>query len=184
TGLPESFYDWGKGKKDGFIFPLTSSLGDVRGVQFRYVDRERKGYTDYIENVGRYEFVTFGLSQALPHIWETGEVWIVEGVFDLFPVQRVFPNVFPSLTARVTETSVRFLRRLVKRVYLLYDMDGPGRKACEYFQRRYGKEFEVRTPKLPLVNTVQGVRVKDVSDLWEAWGEERTTEFLRGLKES
>lgn len=182
NGLTGKFYNWAKGKKNVFVFPLTTSLGVVRGVQFRYVDRDRKGYADYIEEDCRYDLVTFGLTEALPHIWETEEAWIVEGTFDVFPIQRTFPNVFPTLTARVTDSNVRFLRRLVKRVYLLYDMDEPGRKACDYFQSRYGKEFEVRVPNLPLVNTIQGERVKDISDLWETWGEERTVKFLRSLR--
>jgi DNA primase len=183
ASYPESFLTWcGHGQKldHVFVLPLTNALGDVRGVQFRYMDRDRSGYMDFIE--GKDEPVLFGLAQAMPHIWTTHSVYLVEGGFDLFPVQRVFPGVIATLTARVTEPFVRLLRRLVDRVWVGYDADDTGRKATERFAKRCSHYFDIRPiryPQVPMVGSTK--RTKDPGDLWETWGDARFQDYLRPL---
>lgn len=181
--FPNTFLEWsGNGAKlrDVFVFPLTNALGAVRGVQFRYVDRARGGYMDFID--GKDEAILLGLAQAMPFIWETRSVYLVEGAFDLFPVQRVFPGTVATLTARVTEPMIRLLRRLVSRIWLGYDADDPGQKAAERFQKNHGHEFNVRIiryPRIPMVGTDK--LSKDPGDIWETWGDSRFQTYLRPL---
>lgn len=182
----EAFLDWchrGAKLDDMFVLPLTTMTGAIRGFQFRHVERGMKGYTDFF--LTQDEPVLFGLAQAMPHIWRTESAFLVEGAFDLFPLQRHFPAIFPTMTAKVTEPVVRMLRRLVRRVWLGYDMDAKGRKASFEFRREYGQEFDVRIVAYPKIFQV-GSRelIKDPGDLWEAWGDTRVGEFVQSITES
>lgn len=63
---PANFLAWsGEGKKlaDCYVFPLTNPLGEVRGLQLRSVERDRRDYMDFF--VDRSEPVFFGLGQAV-----------------------------------------------------------------------------------------------------------------------
>lgn len=180
---PESFLKWasiGDRMEDSIVLPLTNALGEVRGLQFRHVARDRAGYMDFIEV--NDEPILFGLGQAAPHLWSEGSVFLVEGAFDLFPVQRVVPGVVSTLTARVTESLHRLLRRLVTRVWLGYDMDDTGRRASERYQKQLSSEFVTKVvpwDRVPMVGTDK--LTKDPSDLWETWGDGRFQEKLRTL---
>jgi DNA primase len=183
VGCPESFTKWGSVDDrldDVILLPLTNALGDVRGVQLRHVARERGGYMNYIEV--NDEAIFFGLGQAAPHMWAEQSAFLVEGAFDLFPVQRVFPGTVSTLTARVTDPFLRLLRRLVTRVWLGYDMDDAGRRACERYQKSLSSEFVAKVVLYPRVQMVgTGKLIKDPSDLWETWGDTRFQEFIRAL---
>src|ERR1700744_1794987 len=63
----------GKRLDDMFVFPMTNALGQIKGVQFRHVERKSKGYIDYLTD--RDEPVLFGLAQAMPHVWRTQSIW-------------------------------------------------------------------------------------------------------------
>lgn len=183
--LPDSggFLAWcdgGAKLDDVFVLPLTNVLGEIRGFQFRYVERSRKGYTDYLAS--QEEPALFGLSQAIPHMWETRSAWLVEGNFDMCPIQRVFPQVIPVMTVGVSEQVVRLLRRLVDDVWVAFDMDGPGRNGTIAFIRDYGKEFHVHDVEFPRVRKIDGTPSKDPADVWEAWGDEKFGVFLRRLQ--
>jgi hypothetical protein len=107
---------------------------------------------------------------------------LVEGGFDLFPLQRHVPNIVATLTARVSQNLLRVLRRLVDEIWLGYDMDKTGRSACEAFTRSHGQEFtRVYTVAYPKVQTTDGHFVKDPGDLWEAWGDARVATFIQSL---
>lgn len=176
------FREWsGNGSKldDFYVLPLTNPLGQILGLQFRSVERGVSGYRDYF--LSRAEPVLFGLGQAAPEMWKAGKACVVEGAFDLFPVQRAFPFSFSTLTSKVTGPILRVLRRLVGQVYLFYDADSAGRSACLDFVKEHGPEFArlLEYPHHPTVILPNGNAVKDPADLWEAWGDDRLTPYLR-----
>jgi DNA primase len=175
------FMEWcwrGKKLQDVFVLPMTNALGQVKGVQFRHVDRVRKGYMDFF--VDDEEPSLFGLAQAMPSIWQTERVFLVEGAFDLMPVQRVFPNVIPTMTASVSQGLLRFLKRTVKEVWIMYDTDAAGYKGGKAFVTEHASDFDrVGIVKLPRLNFVDGRMTKDPSDLWELLGDERLGVYLR-----
>lgn len=183
AGYPESFTKWcavADRIDDVFVLPLTNALGEVRGLQLRHVDRDRAGYMDFLEV--NDEPILFGLGQAASHLWSSRTVYLVEGGFDVFPIQRVFPGTIATLTSRVTDSLLRLLRRLVTRVVLGYDMDSAGRKACERYQKQLTGEFDIRVVTYPRVHMVgTGKLAKDPGDLWEAWGDTRFQEFVRSI---
>jgi DNA primase len=178
---PRSFLEWsGAGTKldDVLVLPLTNTRGQLRGLQFRHVALDRKGYMDFIED--KTEPVLFGLGQAAPHIWEGRSVFLVEGAFDLFPVQRFYPASLATLTARVVDPFIRVLRRLVDEIWIGYDMDDTGQKAAKRFIQKHATEFKrVQSVVYPRVEMPGGKLSKDPSDLWETWGDARFQSFLK-----
>ena len=88
-----------------------------------------------------------------------------------------FAAVVATLTAYANQATVRLLRRIVRQVWLGYDMDSPGRSGCRKFGKDHGHEFEgVYTVEYPRVN---GEQMKDPGDLWEAWGDNQLIPFIR-----
>lgn len=176
----ESFLDWShRGAKldDVIVLPLTNALGQVKGVQFRHVERDRKGYMDFF--VSRDEPVLFGLAQAMPWMWEHHSVCLVEGAFDLFPLQRLMPGTVATLTSKVTGQFARFLRRNVVEVLMGYDLDTPGKKGIFDFQANYGADFKIRVPECPLIRLPNGKPAKDPSEIWEAMGDEAFGVYMK-----
>lgn len=175
--LPEPFVKWASDKLDDcFVLPITNAIGEIRGLQFRHVERGRSGYMDFLPE--QEEAVGFGLAQAMESVWKSEEVVLVEGGFDLLPIQRVKPAVVATLTARVTEPFVRLLRRLVRRVWIGYDNDSTGNRAYQRFLNQHGRDFDIRRLLYPK-SLFGGKAAKDPGDLWEAWGDTRLKQFLQ-----
>jgi len=177
--LPDDFVRFSRGGQrldDVFVLPLTNILGQIKGLQFRHVTPEVKGYLTYFHD--RDESVYFGLGEAIPKIWETEAVWVVEGAFDVFPIQRVFPNTFAALTLGTNEALARLLGRFARQVWLAYDNDKDGRRACGDFKESYGDFLDVHIPTFPRVRVGVDRWVKDPNELWEVWGDARLREYL------
>lgn len=177
---PDTFRAWsddGRKLKDVFLLPMTNTQNQVLGVQFRYVDRSRKGYMDFLAD--DEEVSLFGLGPAMPHIWRTKSVWLVEGGFDLFPIQRVHPQTVATMTAKVSEPLFRILRRFVDDVWLGYDNDAAGIRGAQSFIKEYGDQVRVHEVRFPRVRKVNGEQSKDPADVWEAWGDEQLGVFIR-----
>jgi DNA primase len=174
-GVPDEFRAWAAGKtKDVLLFPLTNAHGEVKGFQVRNVERGKSGYSDYLPDL--HEACLFGLGQAAKPMSETRSAFIVEGAFDLFPIQRAFAPVVATLTARANPRFARLLKRVVDRVWVGYDMDAAGRRGCAGFARDHGGELEVYIVSYPTPGSV-----KDPGDLWEAWGDSRFIPFIQEL---
>lgn len=181
----EDFAQWAKGKtlSGVFVLPLTTPLGEIRGFQFRSVERGRKTYLDYMPY--KEEPVLFGLGQAMPHVWKAASIWVVEGAFDLLPLQRHVPNVVATLTARMPDSLLRVLRRLVSTIWLGYDSDATGQAAIKQFARKHGQEFRVVPVYYPRVLVTGSNRyVKDPGELWELWGDDQVGDFVKSLIQS
>lgn len=177
---PPGFLEWWEKqpRDDVFVFPLTNTLGQVRGLQLRHVDSARKGYTDYLST--KEEPVYFGLSQAMPGIWESGIVCLVEGAFDLFPIQRHLPFTVSTLHAGLPTPLWRVFRRLVRKIILAYDMDAGGWDAVRQITQKYREYVDVTALRLPSVAyKSKGRSVKDPGELWEVWGDDKLGVFLR-----
>jgi DNA primase len=164
--------------RNSYVFPLTNVLGEVHGFQFKSF--EGKLYSTFLESPG--EMVTFGLSQCVETVWKTKTIWLVEGVFDLFPIHRHFQGVACVLTAAVNEPGFKQIRRLARRVLLGFDMDVAGRRGCWDFVKEHGKKFDaveiITYPSLPLIG-VEDKRSKDPGDVWGVWGDEKFGPFVK-----
>lgn len=179
---PEDFLSWWVRHKErvveSFVFPLTNWLGETRGVQLRPVSRDRKNYMDFF--LDRKEPVMFGLREAAQSVWDCGEVVIVEGTFDLLPVQRQVPNIISTLTAKVTPQLARSLTRFVSRVHMFYDDDKAGRDGTENYIKFYGSAVDTNVWQYPSgVVLSDGKRAKDPGDLWEALGDSKLAVYAK-----
>jgi DNA primase len=179
---PQRFTDWWEKHRsqldDSLVLPLTTPLGMVGGFQLRHVQQSRRGYMDYLSI--KDEACLFGLAQAMPAVWASESIWLVEGAFDLFPVERHLPNTVATLHAGINGTLWRVLRRLVKQISLAYDGDSAGREASWGIAKGdKAKGFDVKVIKLPRV-PIRGTlkSTKDPNELWEAWGDQRLGVFL------
>jgi DNA primase len=163
--------------RNALVFPLTSTLGATHGLQFRDVNSRIRGYLDYYEY--KEEPAFFGLAQAMPGVWATEEIWLVEGVFDLCPIQRHVSNVVATLHAGVSKQLARVLHRIARTLVIAYDMDSTGRKVSYDLARDMKGLFEVVILKLPRVRLATGVPAKDPNELWSAWGDATLGAFLQ-----
>jgi DNA primase len=114
--------------------------------------------------------IFFGAELAMPRIWDTREVYICEGLFDYFPLQRIFPNTICTGTANVSKRQIAFLTRFVDHVNVVFDMDWGGNHFWQRFEGEYKDSFKsLRRIEL---------RGKDVSEVWESIGDDGLNELL------
>jgi len=181
--VPPALSKWAKdGRLAGVaVFPLTNILGQVRGIQIRSLDRGTKNYQEFM--LAKEEPILFGLGQAAPHMLATGQACLVEGVYDLFPIQRHVPFSVATLTAGVSKKLVRTLRRLVHVVWTVYDADAPGQEATEAFVKYHSRVFDIRPVLVPRLRRPDGTVIKDPGDLWELTGDSGVGKLIRPLKE-
>jgi len=158
----DNFKIWssdGRLPKGKIVFPLRNSLSELIGFTLQ----DLKGFkTKFFLKTSEYEGLFFGLPQALPEIWKTEEVYLVEGPFDLFPVFRLFKNTLSILTTNISATQVLFLRRFVKRIFALLDNDKAGENGFVKLNKKLGSSHEII--KIPYL-------AKDPNDLWKKYGD-------------
>lgn len=163
-----SYLEWsskGYRLRGKLVFPMRNPLGLLRGIQIRSPDPAQKDYSKFYLSRSKVDAIFFGIRPAMPTIWERREVYLCEGLFDYFPLQRAFPNTVCTGTANVSKRQIEFLCRFVDHVYVVFDSDWGGNQFWKRFERDYGSEFKS-------VQRIE-VRGKDVSDMWLAMGEKR-----------
>jgi len=119
----------GKALESKITFPIYDILGNAAGILGRAIDT--KEFKFYLTLEAKFLGAFFGLVQALPIIYETGRVFVVEGPFDLLAFRKVYPNAVASLTAELTDAQYSILSMFAKDIITVFDSDGPGRKATE-----------------------------------------------------
>lgn len=152
-------------------FPLSTVADkEVTGVVLRSI--ETKLYHVWSEAV---HVEPFGMYMAREGMWSDRHVCLVEGVFDLFPLQRVFSiPVIATLTAGLSPRLARTLSRWVDTIYLSWDNDTTGRGATSRAMLGKAKAPEPFTFKDLAVPLSSGV--KDIGDLWEKGGDDLVRE--------
>lgn len=141
------------------VFPMTNPTGRLVGIQIRSPNPEKKDYSKYYLSESKRDALFFGTQQALPHIWERREVYLVEGLFDLFPLQRTYPNVICTGTARIDKRQTDFLQRFCDDVVIAFDTDWRGNQTFKEFQQMHQKSFRsIRRLTLG---------AKDISEAWK-----------------
>lgn len=121
----------------GLLFPLRDPLGGLTGFQLRRLpsalEPGQNVYTDFTLTSAHPR--VFGLADAMPHVWQSQRVVLVEGVFDYFGVRVTgTQDVVANLTANVAGPMRRFLARYARLVVALLDTDPTGRSAAVKLQ--------------------------------------------------
>lgn len=125
----------GRRLQEKLVFPFENPLGGVVGLFGRDIrTKEIKIFAFKETDVTGY---FFGLPQALPHIYRTGRVFVVEGTFDQLAFAKVFSNCVASMTAGLNEAQYEFLRLFAKDIVLVFDHDNAGREAVAKAQKRW-----------------------------------------------
>lgn len=148
VGGPQPFMVWaGRYLHGRLVFPLTDVEGTIIGLQSRALDR--KDYRQFFAYATTLYPYFFGLAQAIPEVWRTRQLVIVEGVFDCLAVSRLVPNVVAVLTAGVPVACRRFFRRYVNLLTVLLDMDPAGRRGASRLVLDPDRTYRIRVPAYP-----------------------------------
>lgn len=173
---PEGRGEW----LDGWlIVPLLGPRGQVLGFEARRTDIKK--FSRWLMPEAAWNPVWSGLTpSAMQRLWDGGDVWVVEGTFDMFALQWAVPEkdiVLASVTAALNQRQVEFLRRFCGNdawVNMVYDNDEQGRNGTHGWTDDEGKFRWGALQKLEAV----GIRCRDVKysggkdpgEIWERSG--------------
>lgn len=161
------------------VWPLRCPRGRVIGLEGRHPNR--KEITRYMLPRTDWFPVFTGMSpEVMLKIWQGGDIWVVEGIFDLLPLEWVIPTrdvVLATSRARLTERHVEFFRRFARQsgqyVHMVYDNDETGRKGVHDWVDDTGKKRWGALHRLHRVG-VRSLEVqyqgKDPGDVWMKGG--------------
>ena len=156
--------------------PLFGPQGQILGAEFR--STEEKRVKRFLLKEAEWNAVWAGMSQAqMDKLWKKGDVWITEGIFDVFPLRLVVPStdvVLGTLKASMTAKHLSFLERFcLGWVHLVYDNDQAGQNGMDGWTDKSGKWHAGAYAKLKSL----GIKVnkipytgKDPGDVWMAGG--------------
>ena len=158
---------FGKNVRSRIVFPIYDALGNLQGIETKGLDKAavqkdlKPKYKDSFKlaisglpekSMRYYKFylsetkhsaIFFGLPQSLKSIWETQSIFLTEGIFDCLSILKLYPNCVSSLTANLGVPQKDWLRRYVKKIYLLYDADKIGNAAISKLKQEYGDTFYI-----------------------------------------
>jgi len=165
-----------RGSLEGQVtFPIWNSVGKLKGLETRLIEEtETRKYTQYWLTSWKEDAVFLGLPSVIPHIWDTGVVFLVEGMFDFFPAQRILPNTLCTLSAKVMASQYRFLQRYCKHVVFMFDCDEKGIQ----FSTEAMDKYNIDTRDGFMAHRIV-FPTKDISQLYETWGFNRFQEYLK-----
>jgi len=174
---------WGEGVgerlKGWVLWPLYSPRGQVIGFAGR--EGTKKNITRFLLPEAGWQPVFTGLTpEVMARIYAGGDIYIVEGIFDLFPLEWAIPDkdvVLGSERARLTFKHIEFLRRHARRpaqrVYMVYDNDETGHKGVHDTIDETGKTKWGALRRLARVG-VSALNVtysgKDPGEVWNQGG--------------
>lgn len=131
----------GRGYEQKIVFPLQDILGRVIGLFGRAIDT--KEFKFYLTQEGKYTGAFVGLYQALPYIYETGKVFVVEGPFDLMAFRKVYKNTVGALTAGLSDAQHGILSFFAEQIVTVFDSDKAGKYATDQAQRKWNNVSSV-----------------------------------------
>ena len=160
------------------VCPVRSPRGKLIGFEARSIREKR--ISDYRLHEAAWNPFFLGTKNAVEKLWMGGDAWIVEGLFDLFPLEWAVPStdaVLATVRARLSVSHVEFLRRFCRGlVNMVYDRDETGRKGITGWVDETGKK---RWGALQSLGRV-GLKCRDVpygggkdpGEIWDRGGVE------------
>jgi len=147
--------------------PFHSPSGKLVGFEARRTNK--KWISDYrLMPESKWLPIWLGTKRAMPKLWDGGSAWVVEGLFDLFALEWVVPEVdavLASVRAALSYSHVQFLRRFAKYVHMTYDEDSAGRAGTDK------AIFSLNRVRVPC-GEVRYCGGKDPGEIWDHGGEE------------
>ena len=177
------------GDLEGWLtVPMWSPRGKVVGVEFRRWDGEKGSQKFYLPDSRWLPVFTGLVPSALSRIWKGGDVWLVEGLFDL-SVAHVIPQkdvVLACGGAKITQNQLTFIKRFLSDrawVHVCFDMDETGQNmAFGYTHPDTGNRVWGVSERLARVGiksrVVQYRGGKDPGEIWESAGSDHLRRAL------
>jgi DNA primase len=118
--------------RDRIMFPICTMQGDVIAFGGRVMDGSQPKYLNSADTrLFKKGETLYGLNLAREEIKKKGYAFIVEGYFDLIAChQRGYRNTVAPLGTALTAGHLKKLKRLTRRVVLLFDGDEAGKTAA------------------------------------------------------
>jgi hypothetical protein len=176
-------YSGGKYLNGRLACPALSPRGDLLGFEARsWRTGEGKKITDYRLPEAKWNPFFLGLTpDMMGRVWDGADVWVVEGLFDLAPMERVAPAgdvVLATVRAKLGDAHIEFFRRYVRRgtVHVVYDNDETGQKQTNgWTDDVTGKERWGALKRLEQVGVscraIPYAGGKDPGEIWDRGGE-------------
>lgn len=154
------------------ILPMYDDL--LQPVGFELRSTQQKRHHKWIAPDSRFQF--FGLNQrSLNSIWQTEEVFIVEGTFDAISFSLFTPNVLSLMGNKLSQGQISFLKRYAKTVWFCLDRDKWG----VIMQDKMSAELRARGVSLGTMDAITySDGVKDANDLLKKLGRDRFIKIL------
>jgi len=133
---PDQEFNKTLGHRGAFVagtiaFPLRAPHGDIVGVEFRAWFGEKRMRQFLLPESAWTPMFAGMTTSVMQRIWDGGDVWVVEGIFDAAALEHVVPEgdaVLGTLRARVSKAHADFLSRCCAgTVHMVYDQDETGR---------------------------------------------------------
>jgi DNA primase len=140
---------------DRLIFPLADRLGRVLGFGARRLREDDPIPAKYVNSqegtLFRKSSIVYGLDRARARIAKEDHAVVVEGYTDVLALHQIgMETAVASMGTALTETQLRELRRLTRRLYLCFDADAAGADATLRGMELAYKQFEeVKVVPLP-----------------------------------
>jgi DNA primase len=150
------------------VFPLADARGRVLGFGARRLLEDDPIPAKYVNSpegeLFRKGTIVYGLDRARVAIAKTDRAVVVEGYTDVLALhQRGLDEVVASMGTALTESQLKELRRLTRRLYLCFDADAAGEAATlRGMELAVGAGFDVHVVPLP-----PGVDPADAADEFE-----------------
>ena len=160
--------------------PMWSPRGELVGVEFRVWDGPKE-IRDFRLPHSKWVPVFLGLTPSvLRKIWDGGDVWLVEGLFDC-SLQHAVPSTDVVLgcgTARLSRLQLLFLTRFLRpwaQVHVVFDMDATGRRQITGFTDEASGKWVPGVPdrlnRVGIRNEAPVYRGgKDPGEIWDSGG--------------
>jgi len=168
---------------DSIIIPCYSPSGKLIGFEGRFFQKERKVKAKALKHYlkpAKWVPIWVGIQGATEKIDAGANIWIVEGIFDLFALSWVVPETDVILStegASCTWSRVKYLARWSRGViHLVYDNDETGRNAIEGWVDEGGtrKKGALELLAKAGLHNVVDIRYqgKDPGQIWTDYGRE------------
>jgi len=165
-----NFGDNGFKLRGQLVTPIYSPRGAILGMEARSFSEDgSKRVLQYRTNNAQWNPYFLGAEKAFKTLWVGGDLWIVEGIFDMIALEKVVAKsdaVISTLRAGMDMNSINMISRFISprsSIYIAYDNDETGQAKSEWLRNKF---------------TSEGARVflaryrgKDPNEVWSQGGE-------------
>jgi len=147
----------------GWIGWECRSMGGAQiGMQVK--DSENSSYRWFQRVEANHLPIMYAIPEDYRILWKTGEVFVVEGIFDRVAMKRMFPEkaTIARLSKSVAKQLVIFLERYARRVWLVMDMDEHGQEGAEQASKRLGGGILTERLMYPAMDPAELLKKKGV----------------------